>query len=209
MMTESLNSWCDVAPSDQGKSQYVDRKPELLVADVDERTRTLCRHIAEELDCNLLIASDGDSVLTTIQHADPSVVLLDATAVRAPLDLVADIKTKSVRIEVILIEENATTAAAVRAIKAGFSDYLEKPLDIEPLERAIKEALERHRNFQPSIPTLEQLERQAIQQAMAQAEGDKIEAARLLSIGKTTLYRKLRQYGDYTRRRRGPARRTA
>ena len=49
----------------------------------------------------------------------------------------------------------------------------------------------------------------AIQQALAQAEGDKIEAARLLSIGKTTLYRKLRQYGDYKRRRRGPARRSA
>jgi len=193
----------------RGTSPYVDRKPELLLADSDERSRTLCRHIAEELNCTLLIASDIDSVLATIQHANPSVVLVDARAVRAPLDLLTKIRTQSVRIETILIEQDATTAGAVRAIKAGFSDYLGKPLDREALKRSIEEALERHRNFHPSIPTLEQLEKQAIQQALAQAEGDKIEAARLLSIGKTTLYRKLRQYGDYKRRRRGPSRRSA
>lgn len=185
----------------------MDRKPELLLADVDERTRTLCRYIAVELNCELVVVSDRDAVLNMNQRGDFSLILLDANMVSEPLALLSGIKAKSARIEVILIEENATTAAAVRAIKAGFSDYLEKPLDIAALEKSIEEALDRHRNFQPSIPTLEQLERQAIQQAMAQAEGDKIEAARLLSIGKTTLYRKLRQYGDYSRRRRGPTRR--
>lgn len=192
-----------------GRSPYVDRKPELLLADVDERTRTLCRHIAKELNCELVIVSDRDAVLSMIQRGDYSVVLIDVKVIRDPWELLNDVKAKSARMHVILIEENATTSAAVRSIKAGFSDYLEKPLDMESLERSIEEALDSHRNFQTSIPTLEQLERQAIQQAMAQAEGDKIEAARMLSIGKTTLYRKLRQYGDYSRRRRGPARRTA
>jgi DNA-binding NtrC family response regulator len=41
---------------------------------------------------------------------------------------------------------------------------------------------------------LEELERRAILSAMREAGGDKLIAARLLGIGKTTLYRKLKQY---------------
>ena len=41
---------------------------------------------------------------------------------------------------------------------------------------------------------LEELERRAILRALQEAAGDKLAAARLLGIGKTTLYRKLKQY---------------
>jgi DNA-binding NtrC family response regulator len=41
---------------------------------------------------------------------------------------------------------------------------------------------------------LEEMERRAILRAMREAGGDKLAAARLLGIGKTTLYRKLKQY---------------
>jgi DNA-binding NtrC family response regulator len=45
------------------------------------------------------------------------------------------------------------------------------------------------------ITTLVEMERQAILQAIDQLHGDKLEAAKLLGIGKTTLYRKLKEYG--------------
>ena len=45
------------------------------------------------------------------------------------------------------------------------------------------------------IIPLEELERRAILRALSEASGDKLAAARLLGIGKTTLYRKLKQYG--------------
>jgi DNA-binding NtrC family response regulator len=41
---------------------------------------------------------------------------------------------------------------------------------------------------------LEELERRAIMRALRESGGDKLAAARLLKIGKTTLYRKLKQY---------------
>src|SRR5713226_7158068 len=41
---------------------------------------------------------------------------------------------------------------------------------------------------------LEALERRAIFRALRETSGDKLAAARLLGIGKTTLYRKLKQY---------------
>ena len=41
---------------------------------------------------------------------------------------------------------------------------------------------------------LDELERRAIMRALRESGGDKLAAARLLGIGKTTLYRKLKQY---------------
>jgi two-component system response regulator HydG len=41
---------------------------------------------------------------------------------------------------------------------------------------------------------LETLEKRAIFRALQETSGDKLAAARLLGIGKTTLYRKLKQY---------------
>ena len=46
---------------------------------------------------------------------------------------------------------------------------------------------------------LEELERRAILRALREAGGDKLAAARLLGIGKTTLYRKLKQYETQSR----------
>jgi transcriptional regulator of acetoin/glycerol metabolism len=46
----------------------------------------------------------------------------------------------------------------------------------------------------PVMP-LAQLEKQAILDTLRKLNGDKLLAARLLGIGKTTLYRKLKEYG--------------
>jgi two-component system response regulator HydG len=44
------------------------------------------------------------------------------------------------------------------------------------------------------IVPIAELEKQTILNALAQVNGDKMLAARLLGIGKTTLYRKLKEY---------------
>jgi two-component system response regulator HydG len=58
-----------------------------------------------------------------------------------------------------------------------------------------------HGLFERSLGTddlvpLEELERRAIFRALRETGGDKLAAARLLGIGKTTLYRKLKEYED-------------
>jgi DNA-binding NtrC family response regulator len=54
-------------------------------------------------------------------------------------------------------------------------------------------AAEKHSDGDELVP-LEILERRAIFRALQETSGDKLAAARLLGIGKTTLYRKLKQY---------------
>lgn len=45
------------------------------------------------------------------------------------------------------------------------------------------------------IVSIAELEKQAILSTIKQLNGDKLLAAKLLGIGKTTLYRKLKEYG--------------
>ena len=45
------------------------------------------------------------------------------------------------------------------------------------------------------VKTLADLERDAILGTIRRLNGDKLQAAKLLGIGKTTLYRKLKEYG--------------
>ncbi|MBS1813953.1 MAG: sigma-54-dependent Fis family transcriptional regulator [Acidobacteria bacterium] len=47
----------------------------------------------------------------------------------------------------------------------------------------------------PRLITIAELEKEAILNAIRQLNGDKLMAARMLGIGKTTLYRKLKEYG--------------
>jgi DNA-binding NtrC family response regulator len=47
----------------------------------------------------------------------------------------------------------------------------------------------------PAVKTLAELEREAILDAIRTLNGDKLQAAKMLGIGKTTLYRKLKEYG--------------
>lgn len=47
----------------------------------------------------------------------------------------------------------------------------------------------------PVVETLAEMEKRAILTMLAKVNGDKLRAARLLDIGKTTLYRKLKEYG--------------
>jgi len=47
----------------------------------------------------------------------------------------------------------------------------------------------------PQLKTLADLEKEAILGAIRTLNGDKLQAAKMLGIGKTTLYRKLKEYG--------------
>jgi DNA-binding NtrC family response regulator len=54
-------------------------------------------------------------------------------------------------------------------------------------------------------PSLKELERRAILEALEATRGDRLRAAKLLGIGKTTIYRKLKEYGIEEKRSSGPS----
>jgi two-component system response regulator HydG len=66
---------------------------------------------------------------------------------------------------------------------------------LEARRAALAPAGEAEADGIPEIRPLADMERQAIVGAIRVLNGDKLQAARLLGIGKTTLYRKLKEYG--------------
>jgi DNA-binding NtrC family response regulator len=79
------------------------------------------------------------------------------------------------------------------AMREGNSEQIE--LRDLPARLRVRDT-HRHRIESPERALcLEEVEKQAIRRALAYARGNKRKAARLLRIGKTTLYRKLEQYG--------------
>jgi DNA-binding NtrC family response regulator len=81
--------------------------------------------------------------------------------------------------------------AIERAVALGSGPILH----IADLPSNLQQESDEHALRSDEFVTLEELERRAILRALRETSGDKLAAARLLGIGKTTLYRKLKQYG--------------
>ncbi len=63
------------------------------------------------------------------------------------------------------------------------------------LTMPLREVLETAAAASPRVTSLAEMEKKAILDAIQRLNGDKLQAAKLLGIGKTTLYRKLKEYG--------------
>ena len=82
--------------------------------------------------------------------------------------------------------------AVERAVALGSGQVL----TLNDLPTNLQHGIFERRMGTDELVSLEELERRAIYRALRETGGDKLAAARLLGIGKTTLYRKLKQYED-------------
>jgi DNA-binding NtrC family response regulator len=104
-------------------------------------------------------------------------------------------------VPVVVLSGTEDEGLALQAINQGVQDYLVKgTFDGKQLARSLRYAIERQAllpafatsRTEPAIRTLEELERWRIIQAVNRVGA--LKAARLLGIGKTTVYRKLKLY---------------
>ena len=77
-----------------------------------------------------------------------------------------------------------------RAVSLGSGPFLQTA----DLPSSMLSQLGRSASSRQQLTTLQALEQQAIRQALQAAGGDRVRAAKLLGIGKTTIYRKLKEY---------------
>ncbi len=78
-----------------------------------------------------------------------------------------------------------------RAVSLGSGTFIQ----MQDLPSAMLYQLARKSSSRQDLTTLQALEQQAIRQALQATGGDRVRAAKLLGIGKTTIYRKLKEYG--------------
>lgn len=118
-------------------------RPTVLIADDNESMRDLLTSILKE-KYNIVTACDGLEAIEKVQSEDINVALLD---IKMPLmdglEALKQIKEINSSIEVIMITVIKDIATAVRAIKLGAYDYINKELGYEEVLNLVGKVLEK------------------------------------------------------------------
>jgi len=87
-------------------------------------------------------ASDGKGALDAISEQAPDIMILDHR-MPAPdgMEVLRRVRGKGLTFPIIMLTAHGNVAQAVEAMKAGASEYLTKPFDLEELKLAIEKAL--------------------------------------------------------------------
>jgi two-component system, LuxR family, response regulator FixJ len=121
----------------------------VFVVDDDHAMRTSLQWLIESTGLTVQTYESADVFLAHYQHGQAGCLLLD---VRMPgmtgLELQSYLMRQGYRLPVILITGHGDVTMAVKAMKAGAMDFIEKPFHDEDLLRSIHNALdfdEKHR----------------------------------------------------------------
>jgi two-component system response regulator AtoC len=116
----------------------------ILVVDDERNIRALVSRVLAHDQLEVHGTGTGKEGLQMVDEVSPDVVLLD---LRLPdmdgMDMLRTLKGRHPEVAIIIITGFGQIQSAVEAIKAGASDYLEKPFEhLEKLKLAVSRALE-------------------------------------------------------------------
>jgi signal transduction histidine kinase len=154
-------------------------KPTLLIVDDEEGPRQSLRIVFKH-DYNVLVASDGLEAIMLARSNPISVCVCDIMMLgMSGVEVLKELKKLDPTIEVIMLTAFETIETARQALRAGASDYLNKPFDIPTMRAAVAHAAQKHRTtveFQRGNQQLQELQRvihdQREREEMARAQGE-------------------------------------
>lgn len=148
-------------------------KPRIHIVDDDESMRTaLARLLAAAGYAVQTHASAGDFLIAELD-APPDCLLLD---IQMPgpsgLELQAALRRRGSRVPVVFLSAHADVPSSVRAMKAGASDFLCKPVGQQALLAAVEAALSLHHApdeapDEPGAPLLNEREQRVLRGIVA------------------------------------------
>ena len=121
--------------------------PTVFLVDDDRGVRDSLRWLAESVGLHLVSYASAQEFLDAFQPGTPGCLLLD---VRMPgmsgLDLQERLNAQGIDIPVIILTAHGDVPMAVRALKAGALDFLEKPFSDQVLLDQVNLALDHDKN---------------------------------------------------------------
>ncbi|HET7838164.1 MAG TPA: sigma-54 dependent transcriptional regulator [Rectinemataceae bacterium] len=115
----------------------------ILVIDDEPGIRSTVRDILEDEGHRVLLAEDAVIGLELMSVERPDLAILDVWLPRmGGLDALAEIKRRRPELEVVVVTGHGTIDMAVRALKLGAFDFIEKPLSMDRLLTSARNALE-------------------------------------------------------------------
>jgi two-component system response regulator FixJ len=123
-------------------------KPTVFVVDDDPAIRESLRWLIESVGLNVKVFATAHEFLEGYNPALVGCLVLD---IRMPgmsgLDLQNDLAARKVNIPILIITGHAEVPVAVRAMKAGALDFIEKPFSDQLLLDRIRRAIEKDTEF--------------------------------------------------------------
>lgn len=119
-------------------------KRKVLIIDDEEIIRlSLCEGL-KDMGYSVATVSNGKEAMENIKKSTPWVVLLDMRLEdENGLDILPEIKNFDKDIEVVIMTAYGDISSAVKAMKLGAYDYINKPFDLEEIDIIIKRILDK------------------------------------------------------------------
>ncbi|MBI4689155.1 MAG: sigma-54-dependent Fis family transcriptional regulator [Nitrospirae bacterium] len=119
-------------------------KPTVLIVDDEEGIRESLAGILEDEGYDVLNAKSGEESLSMLKENSPDLILLDIWLTGMDgIQTLQEIKSLRPDIPVIMISGHGNIEIAVKAVKLGAYDFLEKPLSLERVLLVSKRAVEK------------------------------------------------------------------
>jgi two-component system, NtrC family, response regulator AtoC len=114
----------------------------VLIVDDEKNMRWVLGQALSAEGFDVAEAVDGVTALASVADQEPDVMVLDH---RMPepdgMEVLRKLRAKGLTFPIIMLTAHGNVATAVEAMKAGASEYLTKPFDLEELKLAIDKAL--------------------------------------------------------------------
>jgi EAL domain-containing protein (putative c-di-GMP-specific phosphodiesterase class I)/DNA-binding response OmpR family regulator len=129
-------------------------RPVVLIADDNEDVVLLLRTYLKPLECDIIVAGDGEEALAVAQSRLPDVVLLDVMMPkRSGWEVCQALKSvqRTAHIPVVLITARGDVKDRLTGLQVGADEYLVKPFDRNEVVKRIQALLNRKRG--PAVPS--------------------------------------------------------
>src|SRR5881394_2876457 len=137
-----------------GPSRMTER-PVLLIADDNDDVVLLLKSYLRPLDCEFLVAKDGEEALAIAQSRLPAVVLLDVMMPkRSGWEVCQALKAvqRTSQIAVVLVTGRGEVKDRLTGLQVGADDYLVKPFDRDQVVKRVAALIERQRKGETNVP---------------------------------------------------------
>lgn len=123
-------------------------RPAILIADDNDDVVALLKTYLRPLDCEILVAGDGEEALAVAQSRLPDVILLDVIMPkRSGWEVCQALKAvqRTADIAIVLITGKGDVKDRLTGLQVGADDYLVKPFDRDQVVNRTRALLERRR----------------------------------------------------------------
>ncbi|MBL8074654.1 MAG: sigma-54-dependent Fis family transcriptional regulator [Nitrospira sp.] len=132
----------------------------ILIVDDEEAIRTSLKSILEDEGYEVTVAANGFEALKIYGTDPPDLMILDIWMPEMDgLETLRRVKEFVSTTQVMMISGHGSIETAVKAIKLGAYDYIEKPLSLENVTFRVKQALEQYRLAQENRALRSKVER--------------------------------------------------